>query len=120
MYYDDDDDPYAPRTGPAAMPSPRSKFALYYSGCDDLLEDFLEDFEALAYDCALTDPQRVDVVVHYIDPSMRDFWRSLNGFCSHNWPQLWQSLINIFGSTTPCPQVMRQKLCSYVQDTSRM
>ncbi|KAH9178278.1 hypothetical protein EDB89DRAFT_2064059 [Lactarius sanguifluus] len=120
MYYDDeDDDPYAPRIGPAAMPSPRSKFAPYYSGHADTFEDFLEEYEGLAYDCALTDLQRVDVIIRYVNPSLRDFWRSLSGHHSHDWPQLRQSLINIFGNPTPRHQIMRQKLRSYVQDSSR-
>ncbi|KAH9080264.1 hypothetical protein EDB83DRAFT_2513179 [Lactarius deliciosus] len=120
MYYDDeDDDPYAPRIGPAAMPSPRSKFAPYYSGHADTFEDFLEEYEGLAYDCALTDPQRVDVIIRYVNPSLRDFWRSLSGYHSRDWPQLRQSLINIFGNPTPRHQIMKQKLRSYIQDSSR-
>ncbi|KAH9009240.1 hypothetical protein EDB85DRAFT_2246661 [Lactarius pseudohatsudake] len=121
MYYDDDedDDPYAPRTGPAAMPSPRSKFAPYYSGHANTFEDFLDEFEGRAYDCALTDPQRVDVIIRYVDPSLRDFWRSLNGYRSHNWPLFRQSLIDVFGNPTPRHQIMRQKLHSHVQETSR-
>ncbi|KAH9171771.1 hypothetical protein EDB89DRAFT_2229824 [Lactarius sanguifluus] len=120
MYYDDeDDDPYAPRIGPAAMPSPRSKFAPYYSGHADTFEDFLEEYEGLAYDCALTDLQRVDVIIRYVNPSLRDFWRSLSGHHSHDWPQLRQSLINIFGNPTPRHQIMKQKLHSHVQDSSR-
>ncbi|KAH9012531.1 hypothetical protein EDB85DRAFT_2296656 [Lactarius pseudohatsudake] len=120
MYYDDDDDdPYAPRTGPAAMPSPRSKFAPYYSGCTDSFEDFLEEYEGLAHDCALTDPQRVDVLIRYVAPSLRDFWRSLNGYRSHDWPLFRQSLIDVFGNPTPRHQIMRQKLHSHVQDSSR-
>ncbi|KAH9009742.1 hypothetical protein EDB84DRAFT_1571028 [Lactarius hengduanensis] len=121
MYYDDDDDddPYVPRIGPAAMPSPRSKFAPYYSGHADSFEDFLEEFEALAYDCALTDPQRVDVIIRYVDPSMREFWKSLNGYRSRDWPLFRQSLVNIFGNPIPRHQIMRQKLHSHVQDSSR-
>ncbi|KAH9170961.1 hypothetical protein EDB89DRAFT_1224214 [Lactarius sanguifluus] len=120
MYYgDEDDDPYAPRIGPAAMPSPRSRFAPYYSGRANTFEDYLEEFEGRAYDCALTDPQRVDVIIRYVAPSLRDFWRSLNGYRSHDWPLFRQSLINVFGSTTPRPQVMRQRLLNYVQDSSR-
>ncbi|KAH9008134.1 hypothetical protein EDB84DRAFT_139588, partial [Lactarius hengduanensis] len=120
MYYDDeDDDPYTPRIGPAAMPSPRSEYAPYYSGRNNMFEDFLEEFEGLAYDCALTDPQRVDAIIRYFDPSIRELCRSFNGFRSRNWPLLRQSLINIFGSITPRPQVMRQRLLNYVQDSSR-
>ncbi|KAH9021343.1 hypothetical protein EDB85DRAFT_2293531 [Lactarius pseudohatsudake] len=101
------------------MPSPRSKYAPYYSGCTDLFEDFLEQYEGLAYDCALTDPQRVDVLIRYVAPSLRDFWRSLNGYRSHNWPLFRQSLIDVFGNPTPRHQIMRQKLHSHVQETSR-
>ncbi|KAH9013534.1 hypothetical protein EDB85DRAFT_2296239 [Lactarius pseudohatsudake] len=120
MYYDDeDDDPYTPRIGPAAMPSPHSEYAPYYSGRNNMFEDFLEEFEGLAYDCALTDPQRVDAIIRYFDPSIRELCRPFNGFRSRNWPLLRQSLINIFGSITPHPQVMRQRLLNYVQDSSR-
>ncbi|KAH9036801.1 hypothetical protein EDB85DRAFT_2288079 [Lactarius pseudohatsudake] len=120
MYYDDEgDDPYVPHIGPAAMPSPRSKFAPYFSGCADSLEDFLEEYEGLAYGCALTDPQRVDVLIRYVAPLLRDFWRSLNGYRSHNWPLFRQSLVTIFGNPTPRHQIMRQKLHSHVQDSSR-
>ncbi|KAH9167314.1 hypothetical protein EDB89DRAFT_2125817 [Lactarius sanguifluus] len=120
-YYDDDEDdnPYAPRIGPAAMPSPRSKFAPYYSGHANTFEDFLEEFEGLASDCELMDPQRVDVLICYIAPSLHDFWRSLSGYHSCDWPLFRQSLVNIFGNTTPRHQILRQKLHSYIQDSSR-
>ncbi|KAH9052810.1 hypothetical protein EDB87DRAFT_1825954 [Lactarius vividus] len=101
------------------MPSPHSRFVPYYSGRANTFEDFLEEFESLAYDCALTDPQRVEVIIRYVNPSLRDFWRSLTGYHSCDWPQLRQSLINFFGSIIPRPQVMRQRLLGYVQDSSR-
>jgi len=53
MYYHYDN----PCTRPAAMPSPCSEYALYYSGHVNLFEDFLEEFEGQACDCKLTDPQ---------------------------------------------------------------
>ncbi|KAH9171756.1 hypothetical protein EDB89DRAFT_2070530 [Lactarius sanguifluus] len=119
MYYNEDDDPYAPRIGLAAMPSPRSKFAPYYLGHANMFEDFLEEFEGLASNCELTDPQRVDVLICYVAPSLRDFWRSLDGYRSRDWPLFRQSLVNIFGNPTPRHQIMRQKLRSYVQDSAR-
>ncbi|KAH9029397.1 hypothetical protein EDB85DRAFT_1528554, partial [Lactarius pseudohatsudake] len=120
MYYDDEDDnPYAPHIGPAAMPSPRSKFAPYYTGHANTFEDFLDEFEGRAYDCALTDPQRVDVLIRYVAPSLRDFWKSLNGYRSRDWPLFQQSLVTIFGNPIPRHQIMKQKLHSHVQDSSR-
>ncbi|KAI9439109.1 hypothetical protein H4582DRAFT_2056950 [Lactarius indigo] len=119
MYHDDDDDSHAPHIGPAAMPSPRSKLAPYFLGYADTFEDFLEEFEGLAYDCELTDPQRVDTLVLYVDPSLHELCRNLDGSRSHNWPQFRQSLINVFGSITPRHQIMRRKLRSYIQGSSR-
>ena len=78
MHYDQ----YRPRTGPAAMPSPHSRHVPYFSGRHGTLEGFLEEFEREAYGCRLTDPQRVDALVSYINPYIRDFCRSLNGFHS--------------------------------------
>ncbi|KAI9450243.1 hypothetical protein BJY52DRAFT_1192006 [Lactarius psammicola] len=115
MYYDDHD----PRIGPAAMPPPRSEYAPYYSGYADAFEDFLDEFEGRAYDCELTDPQRVDAIIRYVDPSIRELCRSLNGFRPRNWPVFRQSLLDTFGRTTPRPQVMRQKLQCYIQNSSR-
>ncbi|KAI9452655.1 hypothetical protein BJY52DRAFT_1214495 [Lactarius psammicola] len=115
MYYED----YDPRIGPAAMPPPRSEYAPYYSGYADTFEDFLDEFEGQAYDCELTDPQRVDAIIRYVDPSIRELCRSLNGFRPRNWSVFQQSLLDTFGRTTPRPQVMRQKLQCYIQDSSR-
>ncbi|KAI9453086.1 hypothetical protein BJY52DRAFT_865832 [Lactarius psammicola] len=114
MFYDDHD----PRIGPAEMPSPQSEYAPYYSGYADTFEDFLDEFEGRAYDCELTDPQRVDALIRYIDPSIRELCMSLTGFRPRDWPVFRQSLLDTFGHTTPRPQVMRQKLQNYVQGSS--
>jgi hypothetical protein len=116
MYYD----PYAPRTGPDAMPSHRSKIAPYFSGRRGTFKDFLEEFEARAYDCRLTDPQRVDSLVCYVDSSFREKCKSLNGYSSCDWSLFRHSLINAFGTITPRHQIMKQKLHNFVEDSSRM
>jgi hypothetical protein len=113
-------DSFAPRTGPAAMPSHRSKIAPYFSGRRGTFEDFLEEFEARAYDCRLTDPQRVDSLVCYVDSSFREKCKSLNGYRSCDWSLFRHSLINTFGTITPHHQTMKQKLRNFVEDSSRM
>ena len=119
MYYDDNDDnPYAPRIGPAAMPSRHSKFAPYFSGRTDEFDDFLKEFESLASDCKLTDPQRVDALVRYVDSSTREFCKVLNGYSSRDWPLFQQSLIDVFRSIVPRHRVRKQKLRAYVQESS--
>jgi hypothetical protein len=109
-----------PRTGPAAMPSPRSKHAPYFSGHRGTFEDFLEEFEARAYDCRLTDPQRVDTLVCYVDSAFRDMCKSLNGYRLCDWSLFRHSLINAFGIITPRHQIMKQKLYKFAEDSSRM
>jgi hypothetical protein len=47
MYHDDEEDLYTPRIRPAVVPS-RSKYAPYFSGRSDELEDFMEEFEGRA------------------------------------------------------------------------
>jgi hypothetical protein len=101
------------------MPSPRSKITPYFSGCRGSFEDFLEEFEARAYDCRLTDPQRVDSLVCYVDLSFCEMCKSLNGYRSCNWSLFRHSLINTFGTITPHHQTMKQKLCNFVEDSSR-
>ena len=89
MYYDsdrdNDSDSLAPCPGPAAIPSPRSRFAPYLSRRVDVFEDFLEDFEDHANACKLSDPQRVDAIVRYIDSSSHEFCESGIGFRSRDW-----------------------------------
>ena len=47
------------------MPSPHSKSAPYFSGCRDTFKDFLAEFEEHAYYASrLTDPERVDDLIH--------------------------------------------------------
>jgi hypothetical protein len=80
----------------------------------------LEEFEARAYDCRLTDPQRVDSLVCYVHSSFREKCKSLNGYRSCDWSLFRHSLINTFGTITPHHQTMKQKLRNFVEDSSRM
>jgi hypothetical protein len=114
-----DYDPFMPCTGPAAMPSPRSKFAPYFSGRADMFADFLEEFEDLAYACQLTEPQQVDAVVRYLDPSSREFCRTRNGYRTRDWFSFREDLIHSFGTAVPQYRVEMRKLRSLIQDSSR-
>ncbi|KAH9168986.1 hypothetical protein EDB89DRAFT_1988286 [Lactarius sanguifluus] len=106
-----------PRTGPAAMPSPSSKCAPYYSGRRDTFEEFLAHFEALADDHVLSDAQRVEAIVRYMAPSVRELLRSTEEFCPHDWPHYRQFLVDVFGTSRD--PVARQKLLEFIQDSSR-
>ena len=124
MHYDTDDNyyhPFAPRTGPAAMPSPRSRRAPYFSGRADIatFEDFLEEFEDLAHACELTEPQQVDALVRYLDPTSREFCRTRNGYRMGDWVSFRKDLIHAFGTVVPPHRVKMRKLRALVEDSSR-
>jgi hypothetical protein len=116
MYYDS----FAPRTRPAAMPSPRSRIVPYFSGRVGTFDNFLEEFEARAYDCRLTDLQQVDALVCYVNPSFCKTCKSLNGYQSCEWSLFRHSLVNVFGTTIPHHQITKQKLHNLVEDSCRM
>ncbi|KAH9034565.1 hypothetical protein EDB85DRAFT_2221248 [Lactarius pseudohatsudake] len=99
------------------MPSPSSKYAPYYSGHQGTFETFLQEYESLADRCMLSGPQRVGTIVCYMAPSVREVLKSVNRFCSHDWSDYRQFLVDIFG--TPRHLVARQELLNFVQDSSR-
>ena len=90
----------------------RSRFAPYFSRGVDVFEDFLEDFEDHANACKLSDSQRVDAIVRYIDPSSHEFCESGIGFRSRDWISFGhiRVLANFFGSfrMTYCSRSVRR------------
>jgi hypothetical protein len=64
----------------------------------DPIEDFLSEYEELANDCGLTDHQKVETIICYIPFSLRDFWKSLDGYfeLAHDWANLGRELEAIY------------------------
>jgi len=61
---------FAPTYGVGAMPSMQSRLAPHFtSNVDQLIEDFLEEYEELADKCSLTSLQKVETVIQYVDRS---------------------------------------------------
>ncbi|KAF8060232.1 hypothetical protein FPV67DRAFT_1377924, partial [Lyophyllum atratum] len=63
------------------MPVPGTKRAPYFDGKDpsELLE-FFDEFDELAKDCALTNAEKVKMVVKYANTKTKKFWASLPGY----------------------------------------
>jgi len=57
----------ASTTSRAVMPPPRSREAPYFSGQDNYLEDFLQEYELITDSCGRTDEQKVKKIVLYIN-----------------------------------------------------
>jgi hypothetical protein len=69
-----------------AMPDPCSVGAPYFSGQpNELLPAFLQEFNALATSHRLTDGQKVRTILEYVPPTVRDFWKTLDGFGTGDW-----------------------------------
>jgi hypothetical protein len=59
----------------------------------DIKKDFLSEFEDHAYACRLTDLERVDIIIHYVDPSFREYCRTLSGYRSCDWTRFQHSRV---------------------------
>jgi len=105
-----------------AMPLLHSEEAPYYSGCSNNFKEFLQEFEVHADVCRLMDQQCTEAIIHYIAPSMHNFWRSLDSYNSYDtdWLEYQQYLVDIFGRITLCHEAMRQDLLGFVKCTSRI
>jgi len=102
------------------MPSARSNRAPRFSGqVDDLIEDFLNEYEELADSCGLSAKQKVETIVRYIPVHLRDLWRSLNGYLMHSWVDLRLALKEIYDDTSTLSRHSEQKLADFVRYSSK-
>jgi hypothetical protein len=51
---------------------------------NELIWDFIQEYEELANSCGLSDHQKVETIIQYIDPSQHNLWKSLEGYITHN------------------------------------
>jgi hypothetical protein len=108
-------------TGPAAMPSPCSDHAPSFSGeGGESLEDFLHEYEELAYGHGLTERQMVDWVIRYVHSSQQDLWKSLDGFMASDWNALCNELRGMYLETPLECKYSKHKLSDFVNQTSKV
>ena len=105
-------------TGTSAMP--RSQHVPYFSGrVDDLLEDFLRDYEELATSHQLNDQEKVQMILRYIPVLLRDYWRSLDGYGTQDWDTFRQSLESKYIGPSTRSRYSKQRLHDFVQKASQ-
>jgi hypothetical protein len=84
-----------------AMPDPCSASAPYFSGQpNELLATFLQEFDALAASHRLTDGQKVRTILEYVPPTVRDFWKTLDGFGTGDWQTFRTTIEALYPSAT--------------------
>jgi len=104
----------------AAMPSVRSKLTPHFTGKVKFpIQDFLEEYEELADKCGLTNFQKVEIVIRYVDRSQRHIWQSLPGYINHNWDDFCDDLGNEYVNPSAEGQCSRQKLAELANRYAR-
>jgi len=102
------------------MLSAQSKLALHFSGeIEHPIEDFLEEYEELADNCRLSNLQKVETVIQYVDHSQRHIWQSLPGYINHNWDDFHDDLCEEYVTPSAENQFSRQKLAEFANKYTR-
>lgn len=100
---------------------PRSLDAPYFSGrVSEPIEDFLSEYEELANSCDLTDCQKVEVNIRYIPLSLRDFWKSLDGYSARNLTDFRLALEGIYERPSAPSRHSEQKLQDSIRHSSKL
>ena len=87
----------ATSAGPAAMPSARSSKAPHFSGNDDdLLAEFLLEYEELADGCRLTSRQKVETIIRYVPRAVRHLWTMQPGYQAGDWDDFRDDLEDLY------------------------
>ena len=68
------------------MPAPRSQWAPCFSAQDDeLISEFLHEYEDLADGNGLTEKQKVETMIRYVPRDLRKLWKTLLGYRATKW-----------------------------------
>ena len=111
---------HAPAYSISAMPSIHSKLAPYFSGkISQLIKEFLEEYNELADKHGLTNRQKVDTVIWYVNKQQHHIWRSLDGFLNRDWNQLCTELRNEYVSPTTAGKHTKKMLLKLVEDSAQ-
>jgi len=92
----------------------------FFSGnINDLIEDFLQEYNELADSYRLSSRQKVETVIWYIAQSQRDIWKSLEGYVNCDWSDLCRNLRDEYVNPTPQGRYSKQKLQDYTNRRAR-
>ncbi len=103
------------------MPPPRSRHTLSFTGeGGDSLDNFLCKYEELANGHGLTEQQKVDWVIQYIDRSQRNLWKSLDSYMALDWVDLCNELQGMYLETPLERKYSKCKLSDFMNQTSKV
>ncbi|KAH9080608.1 hypothetical protein EDB83DRAFT_998541 [Lactarius deliciosus] len=106
--------------GQATLPSPRTAEAPYFSGQrNDPIVDFLFEYDTLTTNHGLSHSQKVETIVHYIAPSVRDFWKTLDGYSTGDWATFKSTLESLYPDTSATKRYTKRALQEFVDDYAK-
>jgi hypothetical protein len=80
-----------------AMPPPTNSSAPHFTGRDERLKDFFEDYEFYADQSCLDDTQKVSYVVRYVTRTVREEWQQLQSFTTPTtWDDFKKAVIELY------------------------
>jgi len=98
-------------TGPMVMPSARSSRVPHFSGSEDeLITEFLRDFEDLADGCRLTPDQKVESILRYVPRTLQHLWTTLPGYQAGDWDDFHDNIEQLYPDVTALSRHMSQGL----------
>ncbi|KAF8263078.1 hypothetical protein EI94DRAFT_1599129 [Lactarius quietus] len=102
------------------MPGPHSNKVLYFSGrLDDLLSDFVMEYEALTTACSLTSMEMAETVIRYVPFDMHEFWRTLDGYRAGSWTTLKINLESLYPDTSAATHITKKTLQDFVDAAAK-
>jgi hypothetical protein len=101
------------------MPGPRSPNAPVFSGRPgDPIANFLHEYEIIATSHSLTDAQKVECTFWYVPYTARNFWTTLNGYDTKDWPAFRKSLEKLYPNFDHTTRYTRQALVNFAHKSS--
>jgi hypothetical protein len=105
---------------PQNMPHYRDCHAPYFSGrVNDPITDFLQQYKEAADACALTDQQKVELCLRYVNPSLRDRWKRLDGYATQVWADFRAALEAKYAGATSKTGNNQNKLRDLIRRSSK-
>ncbi|KAI9436503.1 hypothetical protein BJY52DRAFT_1098741, partial [Lactarius psammicola] len=87
-----------------------------FSGQDDeILSEFLHEYEDLADGNGLSERQKVETVLRYVPRSLQNLWKTLPGYHNARWRQFRDQLEELYPDIKAQTQCTRQGLTEFVE-----
>ena len=101
------------------MPSVHSSRAPRFSADEDeLIADFLQEYEDLADSLRLTEPQMVETVVRYVPRVLQALWKTLPQYHAKDWDLLKAHLLELYPDVAALSRHTKQGLQEFLDESA--